>query len=276
MGKSLIYLNEDLASSIALRFAAQIVKQTGMKLQTIHVEEFENEEQAGTGWVRRTWEQGLIAAGRDSVQRLLKTEKVDCPFAGEAKVVVGDPETEIMEEFRHGIYELYIEGYLNTTHTKDFHDLLATRRLREMNCPILIVKNLVPSDRVLLLLSEAVDARQLIEDFTRLYSQAPARPPIEITVLYYRFMETPALRFLDNGDSGSPIHDTEKLLKEKGWGEPEIVVVQGTPEQAAHYLRDYGLVVSSFPTRTSPRAELIALIPNPVLLFKQAVRPEKE
>ncbi len=276
MGKSLIYLNEDLASSIALRFAAQIVKQTGMKLQTIHVEEPEKEEQAGTGWVRRTWEQGLIEAGRDSVQRLLKTEKVDCSFAGEAKVVVGDPETAIMEELLHGIYDLYIEGYLNTPHSQDFHDLLATRRLRHMSCPVLIVKNLVPSNRVLFLLSEAVDSTQLIQDFTQLFSQAPERPPIEVTLFDYRFMETETLRFLDNGNSASPIHDAEKLLMEKGWGEPEVLIVQGTPEQAAHYLKDYGLVVSSYPTRTSPRAELIALIPNPVLLFKQAVQPEKE
>lgn len=276
MQKSLIYLNEDLASSIALRFAAQTAKQTGMRLQTIHVEEPDGEVQAGTGWVRRTWEQGLVQAGRDAVHRLLKTEKISGPFAGEAKVLVGTPDKEILEELRRNGYALYIEGYLNTANTRDFYELLASDHLRETSHPVMVVKNLVPAESILLLVGEAVDATRLISDFTRLYTGTGERPDVDLTIIYYRFRESTELRFLAKNALGSELDGIEVSMAENGWLESEILVMEGTPEQAAQYVRDHGLVVSSFPTRNTPRAELLALASNPILLFKQAKKPGRE
>jgi len=276
MQKSLIYLNEDLASSIALRFAAQTAKQTGMRLQTIHVEEPDGEVQAGTGWVRRTWEKGLVQAGQEAIQRLLKTEKVSGPFAGEAKVLVGDPDKEILEELRRNGYALYIEGYLNTANTHDFHELLTAGHLRDTSHPVMVVKNLVPTESILLLVSEAVDAVSLIADFTKLYTGSGERPDVDLTIFYYRFKESTELRFLDRSALGSELDGAEEALAKNGWLESEVLVMEGTPEQAAQYVRDHGLVVSSFPTRKSPRAELLALVSNPILLFKQARRSGRE
>ena len=55
--KTLVAVDADLASSIAIRYACDLANRTGMQLQTIHVVEPEEQGHTpGTGWVRRTWE----------------------------------------------------------------------------------------------------------------------------------------------------------------------------------------------------------------------------
>ena len=59
------------------------------------------------------------------------------------------------------------------------------------------------------------------------------------------------------------------LLAENGWHEPEWLVVQGPPEKAAGYMRGHGLVAASYPGKDGARAELLAHLANPVLLFPE-------
>ncbi len=55
MLKTLIALEADLASTIAIRYACQLAKQMAMDLQTIHVVEPDHRgHTVGTGWVRQT------------------------------------------------------------------------------------------------------------------------------------------------------------------------------------------------------------------------------
>jgi len=266
MLKALLYVDEDLPSSIALRFAAQQAKLTAMQLQIIHVEEPDPKKQAGTGWVRRSWEKTLEETGREEVRRLLKTEKIDFSLAGSHKVMVGSRDDEVQEECRYGCYDLYIEGYLNTANVNDFYKFLQARRFQDVTAPVLLAKNLVPVERILLLVSEAVDSEQVVSTLKKLYGDC--RENIDLSVLYYRFKENSEIAVLEKKESGSYLERMEGQLAEAGFGENDYLVLEGTPEQAATYLRDHGLVVTSFPTRKSPRQELLALLSNPVLLCR--------
>ena len=265
MKSSLIYIEENLASSMALRYASQLANLIGMALQVIHVKEPKDKNQSfGTGWARRSWEHGLEEAGLQEVDRLLKTERIDCRFLGDPLVRVGDKDTELLSEMSHYSYNLYIEGYLNTPNVRDFYALTESRLYRKMNCPALVVKNLVPLDRVLVLKAEGVDSIQLLSCFTRLFD--PGSVPVDF--LYFRFHENGAPVWGTEGEAGSHFEDVRGLLSDKGWTITNKRIVCGTPEQVADLLRDYGLVVTTFPTRKCPLYDLLAMLPNPVLLCK--------
>lgn len=274
MWKSLIYLDEDLPSSIALRFAAEQANKTSGRLQVFHVETPGKKAAPGTGWVRRSWEQGLVKAGLDEVHRLLKTEKVNCPHVSSPKVLVGHRDDEVLSELRHSMYDLYVEGYLNTSSTKDFFHLLNSRRFQDTTCPVMLVKNMVPVHNILILAGEAVPLEALLPGFEKIYGTFDGQ--LDITLLYYRFGEEKELVFQTRKEAGSYLDRAEDMLAAAGWEDVECQVVQGTPEQAAVYMRNYGLVVSTFPSRQTPRAELLALLSNPLLLCKpKKPRPKK-
>lgn len=267
MKRALVYLEENLPSSLALRFADSLAAETGMSLVPVHVEEPDRKLQAGTGWVRRSWEQGVIESGVQEIRRLLKTEKVTAEVSATPVVTVGDRDEEVVSAWRAGNYALYVEGYLNTANDRDFIDFLDSDRMRRTGGPILVVKNLVPAGRLLLLVGEGVDGKALVECVGRLYGQSLSS--LEVTVLHFQFQNTSELKFKERSESGGYIDRVVEALAAAGAADPECQVVEGTPEQAAFYLRDHGLVATAFPERKGVRMELLAQLVNPLLLCKQ-------
>jgi len=268
MIKALLSLDENLASSIALRYAChQANLIPAMQLQAIHVEEPDNNKKhsAGSGWVRRTWEKGLEAAGADEVHRLLKTENVSCPFIGPPKVFVGDRHNEILEELVVGGYDIYMEGDLNTSVVGNFNNLISSNLYRKSPCPVMIVKNLVTSNRVGLLCGDGVDHRKLITGFLRVFKESG----LEIDLLYYKFQESDEVIFQDKEEAGSILTAAEKTLEAAGMHARRSQVISGSPERVGDYLRNYFLVASTFPSRKGPRLELLAHVLAPVFLCRQ-------
>jgi len=99
MLRTLVYLDADLASSIALRYACQLTRVVDMKLHTFHVEEPDHDGHApGTGWVRRTWESMVLKTGEFEIAQLIKAEKASCPKLDTPKMLIGDRENEILRE----------------------------------------------------------------------------------------------------------------------------------------------------------------------------------
>jgi hypothetical protein len=265
MIRGLIYLDENLASSIALRYASHLAELIQLQLQTIHVEAPDRKQHsAGSGWVRRTWEKGLLESGLQKVQRLLNMEKVQCTFSGPAKVFVGDREDEILEELRIGGYDFFLEGSLNTADEADFYDLIGSRLYTKMTCPVMIVKNMLVTDKTLLLCGDGVDHRKLIPQFLKITDKAR----FDLELLFYKYQENKEPLVLEKSAAGGFLEEAETILNDNGWVPSRSQVLTGTPEQVGDYLRNYGLVVSTFPTRKSPRMETLAHAPSTILLCK--------
>jgi hypothetical protein len=266
MIKSLLALDENLASSIALRYASKMGELLPLQLQASHVEIPDEKLQpaGGEGWVRRTWEKGLQDAGLLAIQRLLNTEKVFCPFIGAPKVFVGDRDSTLLEELRTGNYDLFIEGNLNTSNIHDFYKLISSRLYAKAPCPIMVVKNLVTNNHVALLCGDGVDHLTFIPQTLRILSS----DDIDFSLLYYRFQENEKPVFMDKHEAGSTLLEAEAILQENQKRPLSSEVISGTPEQVASLLRKYSVVASSFPTRKGPRLELLAQCPSPVLLCK--------
>ena len=177
MLKTLLYINEDLASSIALRYTDYLNKFVKLALFVTHVEEPDDKDKVGTGWVRRTWEDGVTSSGSRLIDRMLRTENIDCHLAGRPKVFVGDREREIVYELRSGNYKLFIQGYLNTSDSDGFFDLVSSSLCSDAPCPVLVVKNLTISKKCVLLCGDSVDPEVLVQKSIsrKRFSRARAR-----------------------------------------------------------------------------------------------------
>lgn len=265
MKKALLYLDEDLASSMAFRFAAAQAQELGMALQPFHVVEPEGQAPENLGWVSRSWEKVQLAGGLDKVNRLVRTENIAYPKAGEPKIALGDKDQEILLELAAGGYSLYVEGYLSKQDPADFLRFLDAARFRKSPCPLLLVKNLVAPEQLLLLLDREMDAGLTVSQLSTLYGDAAG--DMDLTVLYYKPGEGRELVFQER-KKGSLLDRALSLLTQAGWDEPEWLVVQGSPEKVAGYMQGHGLVATLFPGSAGARAELLAHLANPVLLFQ--------
>ena len=254
MLKTLLYINENLASSIALRFTHYLNKFTPLSLYVTHVEEPDEKEQIGTGWVRRTWEDGVASSGKRLIDRMLRTENIDCPLAGRPKVFVGDRDKEITYELRNGLYKLFIEGYLNTDDHDQFYELINSPLYTDTGCPALVVKNLSISKKCALLCADSVEPKILIEKSMAILGDST----FDFDIVYFKFKENERMITLDKQDGGSNLQETESLLKQAGKSVENSIVLSGTPEQVGDFLKDYALVISTLPTRKSMRMYVLA------------------
>ncbi|MBU0682606.1 MAG: hypothetical protein KKD73_14410 [Proteobacteria bacterium] len=269
MNMGLLALDENLASSIALRYASQLVNMLTLQLQAGHVEVPDKKQHSGgTGWVRRTWERGLQEAGQQAVQRLLNTEKVPCPFIGSPKVFIGDRDKEFLAELGSGRYDLFIEGNLNTSDINNFYELISSPLYTKTPCPIMVVKNLVSSDSVALLCGDGVDHQSVIPKALSLLKG----DALHYDLIFYRYQETEATVSTNKDEAGTVLVEAEKLLQAANIKPANVQVVTGTPESVAAMLKKYCLVATSFPVRKTPRLELLAQCPSPILLCKNKAR----
>ena len=111
MIKTLVAIEVDLASSMAIRYACQLGNLVDMELYPVYVKEPPPEvPTTGVGWVRRTWEREIVAAGKEEIQEMLASEMESCPVLQEPRVIYGDREYELLKIMEHEPFDLYVEG----------------------------------------------------------------------------------------------------------------------------------------------------------------------
>ncbi len=113
MIKTLVAIEVDLASSLAIRYACQLGNLIHMELHPVYVKEPPPEVPAtGTGWVRHTWEREIVELGKEEIQEMLAAEMESCPQLHEPRVIYGDREYELLKIVDHEPFDLYVEGPL--------------------------------------------------------------------------------------------------------------------------------------------------------------------
>ncbi len=258
MLKALIPVELNLASNIALRYSCQKAAMLDMELQPIHVEEPDSKSHsAQSGWIRRTWESGLEEAGREEVARILKSEQLDCSIVPLPIVAVGDREDEILKELRNGRYDLYVDGVVSHFNQSSFRKLLGSKLYKNMPCPVLLVKNLVASDRVVLLLGEASEPAYAAQKLARYI-----RPNTVFDLCVY-------VPESAQGDADTLLAAGREQLALLGRTPENERIVEGHPDTVADGFRDYGLLISTLnrkSSRKSPLTDIFGKVSCPLLL----------
>ena len=277
MIKTLVSLDNNLASSIALKYACQLSNMIRMNLLPIHVESSDYERQPpGTGWVQQTWEKGLLETAKQEISRIVADEKPSCRSLGALKITVGDREEVILQELTDGAYDLYIEGALYAFNPSSFYEKTRSKLYRETPCPIILVKNLVHLKKLVLLLEE-MKSLSLISKFLKIFEGAE----VQNDLIHFTFQKGGQLKS-KQGDEGDDKWDRKKsddilraaetILERKGRSPKECYLIHDTPTNIADSLQDYGLVVShtpQYPSKKSPLVELLNRVPSAIFLFKR-------
>jgi len=265
--KALIAVKADLASSIAIRYACQLAKLTGLGLQTLFVvKPDEPGHTPGTGWVRETWEDAMVLKGRDSITQLIQAEKAACPGLGNPKMVAGRRDMEILHELQVADYDLFTEGILHAFEPASFLKKIHSRLYRNLPCPVLMAKNLVSLEKGILILGEGSDMQPCVSVFLKLFEGVA----VDLDLLCCRFQDTEGAAGRDpSSRSEAGPRAAEKMLAEKGCKVRASRVVQGVSDSLDRSLRDYGLVLSSLARENienSPIVDLLSRNPSPVLV----------
>ncbi len=269
MLRTLVYIDADLASSIALRYTCQLAQFVDMKLHSVHVEEPDQDTHApGTGWVRRTWENTVLKTGEFEIAQLINAEKSSCPTLGAPKMLIGDRENEILREIQKESYDLFVEGSLHSFTAKKLYDKIHSRLYRLIPCPVLIVKNLVAIEKIALLVRNEIESKTLVSVFLKMFKGAK----LKLDLVYCEFQEHGKLTVDTKKEINGTLNAAKEILAENQWSPENCLTIKGAPEEIGDTLRDYGLLVCPLYHNISKKSswfQLLSHIPSPILICWQ-------
>lgn len=271
MIRTLIMLDKDLASSIALRYTCNAARNFDIALSALHVEDPGPSDQLpGTGWVRKSWETAIGEDGRQKIKDLIAIENMKFPALGTPKIRIGDKTEETLLEAHTGNYEIFVEGLLATASTDDFHHAVTSRLLRKMPLPSILVKNMVPLESMVLVLTTGHDLSLLLPVLSYFITGSG----LPLNVLVWHPQNTKALEFSEaDGNSSAFFTQVEKSLKSAHCPFTSLKEVKGPAPLLAEELSSSGLVASVIGRKNldenQPCMALLARTESPVMMFWQ-------
>jgi hypothetical protein len=230
--KTLVSVDVDLVSSLALRFACQLGGVLPLEVQPMYVKEGASRETImHVGWASRTWEREMVQEGKQEISELISAEQDYCLVLKEPKVAYGDRETELLKAIQSDGFGLYVEGGHTPWNATTLYKQLHSKLHQRLDCPVVIVRALRKLEEVLVLCLDPDCTAALAKVFGGLWSQCPV--PIVLAVPH-------------NGGSGK---DRERLMEcLRSWEElgvkttvkPDFPSIEsGHAEEA---MKHYGLV----------------------------------
>ena len=277
MINTLVSLDADLASSIAFRYACRLAELVDMHLQTIHVEEVEKEGYPpGSGWVRSTWEKGLLQTAQEEISQLINTEKSACPPLDASTVLIGDREEELLREIEKESPDVLLEGVLSSFEAQLFFQKVRSKLYKYAPCPIILVKNLVDPGRVALLMADSKDVRSVVMTFLTLFGQSK----LTVDLVYYTTKNSEHVQFkkaiADTPEpglefAGQVIGEAKAMLAEHGRTAEACWAIQDASRKIGESLGEYGLVGARSPrgvSRKNVMMDLLSRVPSATLLCK--------
>lgn len=271
MIRTLIALDKDLSSSIALRYACNAVRNFDMALSALHVEDpGPSGRRPGTGWVQRSWENAIEEDGLQKIKALIDMENVKTPALGLPKIRIGDKTEEILLEAHTGNYDIFMEGMLATANTDDFHQAVKSRLLRKMPLPSILVKNLMPLESMVMVLTSGHDLSLLMPVLSYFITQS--RLPLEILV--WNPQNTKAIEFTEAKENNNAFFtQVQESFHSSNCPFTSLKGVKGPASLLALELGRSSLVASVIARKTPEESrscmDLLARIESPVMMFWQ-------
>ncbi len=236
MIKTLVSIEVDLASSLAIRFACQLGGSIDVEIHPLYVKKsLSHDSFRGAGWASRTWQREMIEKGKEEICKMIAPEMDFCPKLSDPKVIYGDRHSEVSRVAQEGGFDLYVEGTDFTWGHGELYKLAHTKFYQRLTCPLILVQSLRKMKQVLLLCMDIAGTEILTRTFEKIWKGSSV--PL---VLAY-----PADYLTASGENGLK----EKVLESKGLLEKAGCAVeqkQIDPEVFSSpkedFMKDYGLV----------------------------------
>ncbi len=171
MIKTLVAIEVDLASSMAIRYACQLGNLINLTLYPVYVKAPPPEvPTVGTGWVRHTWEREIVAMGKEEIQEMLSSEMETCPTLQEPRVIYGDREYELLKIVDQEPFDLYVEGAPYPFTPVNIHRRLHTKFYQRLNMPMIWLRALKKINQVLVVCQEQAAVKALLPAVKKLWA----------------------------------------------------------------------------------------------------------
>jgi hypothetical protein len=262
MIKTLVAIEVDLASSMAIRYACDLGNLIPMELYPVYVKAPPPEVPAtGTGWVRHTWEREVVEMGTEEIQGMLASEQDTCPTLQPPRVIYGDRDYELARIEGQEKFNLYIEGAPYPFNSITIQRRLLTKFYQKLACPLIWLRVLRKIHQVLVVCPDLAGARAVLPVISNLWGGCAipvhlALPPQE-----------------EHGDAAALWEEARKVLAALEAAGCTIDVKEvadwssGGPDQAR--LKDYGLVAVALERaikKDNVRLNWLAQVKNPLML----------
>ena len=235
MIRSLVSIEVDLASSLAIRFACQLGALMEMEINPVYVKESVPHESAvGAGWVSRTWEREMIEDGKREIAEMISSERNFCPVLNEPKVVYGDREAELLKIMMSESFDLFVEGAHFSWDPGEIHKRLHAKLYQRLEHPLVLVRALREVNEVLVLCLNTKGTQNLSKAFTQIWSGCSI--PLRLVCL----PQDPA-QSRDN-ELLKTVSEAAELLRESGCSVSVDDAVSPSSEALMEMLNNYGLV----------------------------------
>jgi len=170
MLKTLVAIEVDLASSMAIRYACDLGNLIPMELFPVYVKAPPPEVPAtGTGWVRHTWEREIVAMGKEEIEEMLSSEQETCPLLRDPRVIYGDREYEMLKIVSQETFSLYVEGAPYPFNPASIHRRLHSKFYQKLACPLIWLRVLRKIHQALVVCPDAPGARAVLLALQKLW-----------------------------------------------------------------------------------------------------------
>ena len=171
MLKTLVAIEVDLASSMAIRYACDLGNLIPMELYPVYVKAPPPEVPAtGTGWVRHTWEREIVAMGKEEIHEMLASEQETCPRLQEPRVIYGDREYELLKIEGQESFDLYVEGAPYPFNPVSIQRRLHSKFYQKLACPFVWLRVLRKIHQVLVVCPDLASAREVLPAMAKLWA----------------------------------------------------------------------------------------------------------
>lgn len=174
MIKTLVSIEVDLASSLAIRFACQLGALIPMEVHPVYVKEFPSDGSLiGAGWASRTLEREMIQQGKDEISEMITAEMDFCPALNEPRVIYGDREAELLKIVQMEEFGLYVEGSHFSWNASAIQKQLNSKFYKKLAFPMVWVRALRKINQVLILCLNPTATDTLAQVFQRIWGNCP-------------------------------------------------------------------------------------------------------
>ncbi len=263
MTKTLVAIEVDLASSMAIRYACDLGNHIPMELYPVYVKAPPPEVPVtGTGWVRHTWERQIVELGQEEIHEMLASEQETCPLLQEPRVIYGDRDYELLKIVGHEPFDLYVEGAPYPFNPLNIQRRLHSKFYQKLSCPLIWLRVLRRIHQVLVVCPDLAGARAVLPAMEKLWAGCPvpvnlALPPQEGYGGPGDVLRDEARKAMETLDAAGCVVQAKDVTD---WS-------SGGPDPAM--LKDYGLVVVAL-ERTAKkdhiRLQWLTQVKNPLML----------
>lgn len=258
MIKTLVAIEVDLASSLAIRYACQLGSLIELELHPVYVKEPPPEVPAiGTGWVRHTWEREILEMGKEEIQEMLAGEMESCPQLQEPRVLYGDRQYELLKIMEHEPFDLYVEGAPYPFTPVNIQRRLNARFYQRVGTPLIWLRILRKINQVLVPCFDPAGARSANQTLQKIW--AGCSTPLHFCLAPGTGDEVQQVVL--QGRETLQAAGCQTLLRE------DCPMAGGGPAPEA--MKDYGLVVVALERavkKDSPRLQWLAQVKSPLML----------